>query len=770
MKNVFYIIFTFFFVSQISGQIDTLIFSSNIDTSFCAEGILLHTDFDTSEYNFQWSNGDTTPFIKVEMPNDSISLKYIDSCLIIKKPDYTDSIFLDVKMLLKRPAKANFLLIPETACNETPLQFENRNPVSSSSLHVFLNDSLVLDTTADIQLAQFDSLSIGEYDFRFIVNSESGCSDTMKTSVNITKSPIVNFFTFNSNSIFCQSEDIVFKNRSAVYDDNTTLIVINQHNNDTVITKPNFIDSTLVLNNIIEGEQTLKFVLINSNGCTDSQSITVKVIPSPHVEILTQLQKKYCVDNEPIKLEGNYNGGEFYASDSLLISYGADGNYYFTPWEVRNNYSIIYSYTDSLSGCSNSDTFTIDWIYPTPSTKFEIDTTCAYDDLIFINQTKGGYPGLSSLEIWEDGVLLHDTFPALDLTFTVGKLPPDDYNYEFVITNAGMCSDTFLLPFTIYPIPEVSFELPKDTFCLNEDSILIQGIVDGLEADTGEFLGNYIKDNKNGTAYFEPTSVDSNFYIYYRYESGYGCMAKDSQYIKHIYPLPKIDFEGVDNNDEFCLYEDAIELTSLYNEGTFNALDILEEINNDVYLNPIDTGIFFISISYEDIHGCSNSITKEIIIHPLPYLNLPQDTFFSPGESVEIGPEKSVNTEYKWSNGKETPKIIVSNPGIYSVTATNTITSCMNADTITVSFEVPSRVQNIDQLKVKLFPNPVNDFLYIKSEDYSGEIKVIDTRGVLYYDDKINSGQTINISSNSWAPGIYFIVFSDHGSIKVIKQ
>lgn len=777
MKKLLYLFFSFFFLSNLSGQVDTLHFSKDIDTSLCAEEILLHAAFDTSEYNFQWSNGDTTPFIKVEMPADSINLEYLDSCLRTEKPEHTDSMFINIKMLLKRPAKANFSLIPGTACIGTPLQFENKDPNPTSGLQVMLNDSLVLDTLADIQLVQFDSLLIGEYDFRFIVTAESGCSDTMDFSLTLTDTPRTDFSIIGSDSIFysifCHGDKISFHNdESFIPDDSTTLYIINQ-GIDTLRIIPQFNDSSsIILNNLDSGNYNLNFILENANGCTDSQLINIQVDSLPYVKIVSELDDKYCQDSSLlIRLSGNQPNGIFSSSPPELIKTDSINNFYFNPSLIKSDIKVFYTYIDDSNRCENRDSIVIDQIYPVPKTKFEIDTTCAYDDVIFYNHTTGGLPGLSSLEVWENDSLITDTLPALNTSFTFDKLSPGNYTYDFIITNAEMCSDTFPLEFTIHPIPEVSFELPKDTFCFNEDRVLIQGIVDGIEADTGKFLGNYIKDNKNGTAYFEPTSVDSNFYIYYSYESDYGCTAKDSQYIKHIYQLPQIDFEGVDNNDEFCLYEDTIKLTSLYNEGKFNPLDILEEINNEIYLNPIDTGNFLITIGYEDIHGCSSSTSKEIIIHPLPYLDLPQDTSFSPGDTIKIGPkEREKDTEYLWSNGKTTRRITVNNPGIYSVTATNTVTTCINADTITVTFEVPSKTQDLDQMSMNIYPNPFTDRFILESQDYSGEFKVINARGIIFYEDKISAGESFHIDSNSWVPGVYYIVVPELGSVKMIKQ
>ncbi|MDE3184244.1 MAG: gliding motility-associated C-terminal domain-containing protein [Bacteroidota bacterium] len=83
---------------------------------------------------------------------------------------------------------------------------------------------------------------------------------------------------------------------------------------------------------------------------------------------------------------------------------------------------------------------------------------------------------------------------------------------------------------------------------------------------------------------------------------------------------------------------------------------------------------------YAGLHGCKSLTDSLVIISPS--ISLAKDTGFCPGKSLELdaGPGFS---NYQWNTGSDQQKIIVTNPGHYSIEATTAV-GCKTTDTISV--------------------------------------------------------------------------------------
>lgn len=102
--------------------------------------------------------------------------------------------------------------------------------------------------------------------------------------------------------------------------------------------------------------------------------------------------------------------------------------------------------------------------------------------------------------------------------------------------------------------------------------------------------------------------------------------------------------------------------------------------------------------------------------------------------------------------------------------ATDAIDVDKNFYVLVEKIEVSSKTTDLNQLGLKIYPNPFNENLNIKFQEYTGEIKIIDMNGALYYDGKIRGSQSIDVDSGSWPPGPYYINLPKYSSIKILKQ
>lgn len=79
---------------------------------------------------------------------------------------------------------------------------------------------------------------------------------------------------------------------------------------------------------------------------------------------------------------------------------------------------------------------------------------------------------------------------------------------------------------------------------------------------------------------------------------------------------------------------------------------------------------------------CYISDTAEIIVHPLPALNLGEDGIACEGTMLDA---ENPGATHIWSTGATTQTLFVTESGTYDVTVTNPVTGCTNADTITMT-------------------------------------------------------------------------------------
>ena len=173
------------------------------------------------------------------------------------------------------------------------------------------------------------------------------------------------------------------------------------------------------------------------------------------------------------------------------------------------------------------------------------------------------------------------------------------------------------------------------------------------------------------------------------------CIISDTIQV-FTYPLPNVLITGLDV--PFCLTEplDTFQLASNFSGGIFSGDQIIEDslLNDSIaFFVPTDPGSYFINFHYTDINGCINNFEEEVNVFDLPTVDLGSDTFLLSGMILTLSGGGNDNYEYLWSTGSSTSFLEVVNPGYYALTISDTITGCMNSDTILI--DLASKNENI---------------------------------------------------------------------------
>ncbi len=151
--------------------------------------------------------------------------------------------------------------------------------------------------------------------------------------------------------------------------------------------------------------------------------------------------------------------------------------------------------------------------------------------------------------------------------------------------------------------------------------------------------------------------------------------------------------------------------------------------------------------------GCHAENSFDLIVHPLPEINMDDTYLFCIGSSIQIDAPSGF-AAYQWSTGDTTQDILVNTPGDYTVTVTD-VNGCTNSKTITVN---ASDVAVIDEVEIKDF-NDADNQITVHATGIGDYEYSID--GVNYQDSNIFTGLY---------PGTYTVYVSDKNACGVVSQ
>lgn len=147
-----------------------------------------------------------------------------------------------------------------------------------------------------------------------------------------------------------------------------------------------------------------------------------------------------------------------------------------------------------------------------------------------------------------------------------------------------------------------------------------------------------------------------------------------------------------------------------------------------------DTGLFTVR-HLLTLAGCTDTATATVRIHPVPEVVLPADNALCPGDSLEILAEASAGNTFLWENGHQTPGRTIFEPGVYSITVSNT-QGCSDSDQMLVyPPDLPDRLLPADTFFcesafVTLAPDTSSGWQYSWADGAPESIRRIDEAGI----------------------------------------
>ena len=467
---------------------------------------------------------------------------------------------------------------------------------------------------ATIHNASHQYNNAGTYHVTLTVADTNGCVETIQHNIEVNPRPVVNF-AFN---YVCVGDSTVFSDITFSIAPNIFYSWDFGDGNQSNSVNPVHLFDTA-------GNYTVKLIVTNANGCTDSVFKTVVITPKPVANFMVN---NVCEGIPVIINDSTTNPGSFINSWKWLFG---DGNSFFIPDSalytptITHAYANAGNYTISLivknNACTDTITKNIE-IYNNPVAGFYTSNECLNDTSYFFDTTLiAGYPIVSWNWNFGDGVnsVLHNP----------GHVYAQAGFYTSIlnVVDSRGCSNTINNFVTVYPLPVANFTYTSTCF---HDSTHFSNLSFGNGATI-----NYWKwifgDATSTTGIENPTHyylTPKNYNVQFIVGNTRGCI--DTTVMQVIVDsLPQANF----TSNTVCLGSQTIFSNTSVNHGSTNTSwkwTFGDGIGTSVLQNPFYTyqnhGIFNARLLVKNQKGCVDSISKPVQVDTIPIANFKADS------------------------------------------------------------------------------------------------------------------------------------------------
>lgn len=375
-----------------------------------------------------------------------------------------------------------------------------------------------------------------------------------------------------------------------------------------------------------------------------------------------------------------------------------------------------------------------------------------------------------------DGVFGDQTGKVINFAFANDQLSPASLK---IIPNVGN-ADSVTNDVWVNPVPDVNFNV--DNACADQaahfisTSTINSGTITQYQWDV--YDDNIIDDNSGDNIYFTigPAQTYTTTLICI---SDSGCSAFATK-TTEVFPVPVADY-AVSNPcvNEATVFQNSSSLPGdsiAFYLWTFGdgVVDVTDWNAAHVY----DTaGTYSSSLVAVSAHNCADTLVVPVTVYELPNVALS----YSSGDTVIVGDvplEITVTGNadtYLWSTSETTVSISVTDPGYYTVAATD-----VNGCTRTLEANITFSEGGVNVLNDLLTPNAdgFNDYLMIENLDVYDNCEVViynRWNDIVFQTSSYNNDWDGTYNGSPLAAGTYFYVIkcsgeeSVTGSINILR-
>ncbi len=552
--------------------------------------------------------------------------------------------------------------------------------------------------TSTIQNPTYTYTNSGIYNSSLTVTSDSGCTNTYSTNVNVFANPVANFTADTA----CAGYGTNFTDLSTIgsinlqawnWDFNADAVTDNVNQN------PSYVFPTGA------GTYPVALTIVDSNGCRDSTILNISVSPQPTASFVFTNE---CFGSATTFTDSsNPNGGTI---SNWSWDFENDGVVDNTLQNPTNGYPLAGTYTAELYistalGCVDSTTMQV-VVDPIPVASFTVTNECLGNANTIVN-TSNIITGSITGWAWNfgDGIGISTVQNPSTYTYASSGI----YNITLTVTSDSGCINTVIIPTAIYDVPTAVYT--PDSVCLN-----VPATFTDQSAGNGATINQWNWDFGNANSSTQPNTSEL-----YNTEGVYntqlivrttdGCADTTTGFVA-IFPMPVAGFTFTDECFGTAVpFTDVSTISNLYTINTINQWAWnFGNLNTSSTQNPSEQyavdGQYTVQLTVTTDNNCSNTITKIINVWPLPIVDFsPTDvclntaTQFTDLSGVSLGS----NVGWQWDFGDGTP-INTSSAPIH--------TYLSDSSSFTGQLIVTTNYGCVDSVSksITVYPNPVISF------------------------------------------------------------
>ncbi len=605
-----------------------------------------------STYNWSFGDGFTSTATNPTKQYSSAGT-YTVKLVVTNASGCKDSITQVVSVLAK--PTADFTISGGTGCSSNlTVQLINLSSGSTPSYSWDFGDG----TTSTSTNPSKTYANVGTYTIKLVVTNGNGCKDSISVNFTLSAKPIVNFTINNSNQ--CENTNLfTFTNTT------TGATTYNWSFGDgftSTATNP-------TKQYITTGTYTVKLVATNTNGCVDSISKTVTVVPKPSAGF-TMSGATGCTNNRTISLTNTSTGtGNTYSWDF------GDGTTSTSTNPVAN-YAAAGTYTIKLvvtnvNGCKDSTSQIITFnAFPVAAISLASGTNatqCKNANSFVFN----GSPASGVTYSWD-----FDDFNGASSSSTLANPTKvygsaGIYNVKLVVTNAAGCTDNTSTNVTVNTSPQAAFTMSGATGCTSNRTISFTN----FSNNAGLFLWSF--GDNTGVGSVSPSKIYAapagTYNVQLMAINANGCRDSVTQIVSFkSVPTAGIAFAG---NTTQCVNSNAFLLFDNSTGGSTYNWDYGDG-NTAPFKNP-SVFVYTVAGNYAIKHtatssdGCSDVATLNVNILAAPIPNFTISGLNSCGNNLPItftNTSTGTGNTYLWRFGDGTTSTATSPTKTYTVT------------------------------------------------------------------------------------------------------
>ncbi len=649
--------------------------------------------------SYTWNFGDGSPLVNIQNPPHTYTAPATYTVHLTVSTGFCIDSTTNVITANVKPT-ANFVFTPTVGCPPLAITFTNTSLNGINYLWDFGVTPTVTSTAVNGSFTYSNTLQTTVTNtVTLIASTGAGCSDTIKKIISVFPRPVSSFTGNLSGG--CSPLPVTFTNNSIgastyswTFGDNTSSTILNPSH-------------TYTNNSFLLQTDTIKLVVTNSVGCTDTSVKTIQIFPKTFTSF-TMIPASGCTPllvsfpSVPGVISYTWSWGD---GSPSVVTATAPSTHVFTNTTTATKTFTVKLVASNGFGCIDSSLGS-PVVFPKPIPNFSAtpNTGCSPLVVSFTNTSSGNN---SSAWLFDNGHASVQTNPVETFTNAPGN-GPVTYTVKLLVGTANNCFDSIVKPINLFARPKSA--LTVDTPACSPARLHFTNM------SAGAISYNWDFGNASTSTLTSPTQTYTNIFPV---TQGYtvslvstnsnGC--KDTLKVP-INVHPKTTFFISALPDSGCtplkVFFPPIVGVAQYQwtYGDGNTASTGSVSNTFINASSVDK-TFTVQLVAKDVYGCPDTTTKTIKVFPKPSAFFKADPLlvFVPNQPTQCYNLSTGAISFKWTfgdggNSTETnPSYTYVKAGEYQITLIATSNrGCRD------TFNLPSKVQAQEETFVQV-PN-----------------------------------------------------------------